>query len=102
MDDNSYVALSEKVTATFYDDEHEEWTQETMTIADVLDSVCDDYTVIPSAQPEIKTGRWKEHIFDGIMGGRPRALICTQCNTISLCAYDFCPNCGAKMLKTEN
>lgn len=54
MSDNGYVALSEKVTATFYDDEHEEWMQKTMTIADVLDSVCDDYTALPSAQPGIK------------------------------------------------
>lgn len=47
------VCLSEKVIATFFDVEHEEWTQQTVTIADVLDSVCDDYTVLPSAQPEI-------------------------------------------------
>ena len=48
-----YVDLSERVTATYYDDEHEEWSQKTVTIADVLDFVCDDYTVLPSAQPEI-------------------------------------------------
>jgi len=60
MDDNGYVALSEKVTATFYDDEHEEWTQKTMTIADILDSVCDDYTTIPSAQPETYKEKLKE------------------------------------------
>ena len=48
----SCVDLAEKVTATCYDVEHEEWTQRTMTIADVLDSVCDDYTILPSAQPE--------------------------------------------------
>ena len=47
-----YVDLSERVSATFYSDEYEEWTQQTVTIADVLDSVCDDYTVLPSAQPE--------------------------------------------------
>lgn len=47
-----YVDLSERVTATFYDQEYEEWTQQTVTIADVLDSVCDDYTVLSSAQPE--------------------------------------------------
>ncbi len=47
-----YVDLSERVTATFYSDEYEEWTQQTVTIAEVLDSVCDDYTVLPSAQPE--------------------------------------------------
>ena len=48
-----YVDLSERVTATFYSDEYEEWTQQTVTIADVLDSVCEDYTVLPSAQSEI-------------------------------------------------
>lgn len=46
------VDLSERVSATFYDQEHEEWTQQTVTIADVLDSVCDEYTVLSSAQPE--------------------------------------------------
>lgn len=48
-----YVDLSERVTVTFYSDEYEEWTQRTATIADVLDSVCDDYTVLPFARPEI-------------------------------------------------
>lgn len=48
------VDLSERVSATFYDQEHEEWTQQTVTIADVLDSVCDEYTILPSAQPEPK------------------------------------------------
>lgn len=57
------VDLAERVSATFYDQEYEEWTQQTVTIADVLDSVCDDYTVLPSAQPEIvrcKDCQWWE------------------------------------------
>lgn len=45
------VDLAERVTATFYSEENEEWGQKTVTIADILDSVCDDYTVLPSAQP---------------------------------------------------
>lgn len=45
------VDLSERVSATFYDEEHEEWTQRTVTIADVLDSVCDDYTILPFTYP---------------------------------------------------
>lgn len=45
------VDLAERVDATFYDQEHEEWTQKTVTIADVLDSVCDEYTILPPAQP---------------------------------------------------
>ena len=47
------VDLSERVTATFYDEEHEEWSQKTVTIMDVLDSVCDEYTILPSAQPNL-------------------------------------------------
>jgi hypothetical protein len=50
---------------------------------------------------EPKTGEWREHIFDGIMGGRPRALMCTRCNFISLSACNYCPNCGARMLRGE-
>jgi len=49
------VDLAEKVTATFYSEEYEEWTQQTVTIADILDSVCDDYTILPSAQ---RKGKW--------------------------------------------
>ena len=45
-----YADLSEVVTTTCYDEEHEEWTIKTTTIGDVLDSVCDDYTVFPSTQ----------------------------------------------------
>ena len=49
------VDLAERVTATFYDQEYEEWTQRTVTIADVLDSVCDEYTILPIVQPDIDT-----------------------------------------------
>lgn len=45
-----YADLSEVVTTTFYDDENEEWSIKSTTIRDVLDTVCDDYTVFPSTQ----------------------------------------------------
>lgn len=48
-----YVDLDERVTAQFYDQEYEEWTMRTVTVEDVLNSVCDEYTVLPSAQPEL-------------------------------------------------
>ena len=51
-------------------------------------------------EPEQKTGRWMEHIFnDGIMGRRPRALMCSQCNTLSLYRTNFCSSCGAEMIQ---
>lgn len=102
LDDNGYVALSEKVTATFYDDEHEEWTQKTMTIADILDSFCDDYTVTPSVQPERKTGRW----IQGTVGLMVTEYKCSECGrTVRddtgydvYKDYPYC-HCGAEMRK---
>ena len=47
-----YVDLSEKVTATYYDEQYEEWDHHTVTVEDVLNEVCDDYTVLPSVQSE--------------------------------------------------
>ena len=95
------VDLSERVTATFYDDEHEEWSQKTVTIRDVLDSVCDVYTVLPSAQPERKTGRWIKH---GIGHENvPWGFDCSECgewfviDSKYIDRYKFCPNCGADM-----
>ena len=89
-----YVDLSERVTATFYSEEYEEWTQQTVTVADVLDSVCDDYTVLPSAQPERKRGKW-------INDGDPATWVCSNCD-YRVTGYNntkFCPNCGADMRK---
>lgn len=44
-----------------------------------------------------KEGEWQQHIFDGIMGKRPTAWVCTMCNCLSVYKTDYCPNCGAKM-----
>lgn len=48
-----------------------------------------------------KTGKWEEYFFDGPMARRPRALMCSCCDTICLYTYNFCPNCGADMRKEE-
>ena len=64
-----YVNLSERVTATFYDEQNEEWTQQTVTVADVLDSVCDDYMVVEL--PEIIRCRDCKHVsLNGVYGCR--------------------------------
>jgi ribosomal protein S27AE len=102
------VDLDEKVIATFYSEECEEWTQQTTTIEDVLDSVCDDYTVLPSAQLERKKGQW-------ILSDDREWKTCSECGAevdvsmgtgvyVGLDAVDelrFCPNCGAMMLRGE-
>lgn len=99
------VDLSERVTATYYDQEHEEWTKHTVTIADVLDSVCDDYTILPYVQPTIDAepvqhGKW--------IYGNDFHWYTASC---SACGYQrrtdikatrwnqwkYCPMCGTKM-----
>ena len=90
------VNMAEKVTATFYDDEHEEWSQKTVTIADILDSVCDDYVVIDT---EPKHGHW---IF--IRDEENNGLYeCSVCHSGDIHAKErdvpYCWNCGAKMDK---
>ena len=88
-----YVDLSERVTAQYYDAEYEEWTQETTTIAEILDSVCDDYTVLPSTQPQHMKGKWVDKS-GGIEGAWN---YCSVCGEQAIDLYDFCPNCGADM-----
>ena len=91
------VDLDERVTAQFYDAECEEWTMQTCTIADVLDSVCDEYTVLPSAQPERMKGKWERHYCED---GNPDGWRCDNCDEwyyFGQTLPNFCPNCGADM-----
>lgn len=111
------VDLSESVTATYYDDEHEEWSKKTVTIRDVLDSVCDDYTVI---EPERKKGTPLLEKREWIEGYENRwyrkKFYCASCGIkIKFESWDekrcfgkgtilrdnnmpnFCPNCGAEI-----
>ena len=92
------VDLDERVTAQFYDQECEEWTMQTVTIEDVLDSVCDEYTVLPAAQPERKKGKWTKI--------SPASIYeCSVCGqtvmTDDIEAYSYCHGCGVKMEVSE-
>lgn len=93
------VDLSEMVTATYYNDEHEEWSQKTVAISDVLDSVCDDYTVI-EAEP-VKHGTWGENIY-----GYRKCSVCGRVTQVDECMreplYLYCPYCGSRMDGEEN
>ena len=99
-DDRDMVCLSERVSATYYDDEHEEWTQKSVTIAEVLDSVCDEYTVVPSAQPEREKGEWIDYTEYGYVE-------CPFCKSATNCdgnkdELHFCFSCGADMREEEH
>lgn len=107
---NRYVDLSEKVTATYYDEQYEEWDHRTVTIEDVLNEVCDDYTVLPTVEP--RTGKWIPHhdkvmLFDGMSIGGMTCSVCgwnthNKMHLIFGCPYKYCPNCGSLNEESEH
>lgn len=46
---------------------------------------------LPSATPKEKTGKW---IFDEILD---RHYYCSECKSMGVDYWDYCPECGAKM-----
>ena len=52
-----FVDLAQRVTAIYYDDEHEDFLEKTVTIEDLL-CPCDHYTVVTLPEPQRKTGKW--------------------------------------------
>lgn len=51
---------------------------------------------LPPVTPKPKTGHWKYRDL-----GNARHLYCSECKLASLTEYDFCPNCGAKMIELQ-
>lgn len=87
--DDERVSLFETVTATYYDEENEEWSQRIVTVRDVLDSVCDEYTVLPSAETEIiKCKDCKYASPNGKYGCK--AYHFKPCETHTMYADDYC------------
>lgn len=86
-----------KIMAQLYDDEHEEWVQKEMTVADYLsfsDTAIPFVDAVPVAHAKWLTlhgdsrlmcsrCKWKEHVPTAM--GEP---------TI----WEYCPSCGAKMI----
>jgi hypothetical protein len=98
-----YVDLSERVIGYYYDDEYEEWIEKTVTVEELLDTACDDYTVVemPSTEPQRMKGKWIKR------GVTINCSICKHCNWSecfeqTVMSFNYCPNCGADMRGREN
>ena len=50
---------------------------------------------LPSIQPQPKTGYW---IFDEILD---KHYYCSECKSMGVDYWDFCPYCGAKMVEPQ-
>jgi hypothetical protein len=97
-----YVDLSERVIGYYYDDEYEEWIEKTVTVEELLDTACDDYTVVemPYVEPQRMKGKWIEltntnHTYICSVCGRMLVNIPDGKNKVTK-NYPFC-HCGADM-----
>ena len=57
--------------------------------------VADNLRKLPPVTPQPKTGRW---IFDEILD---RNYYCSECKSMGVDYWDYCPNCGAKMVEPQ-
>lgn len=61
-----------------------------------LTQAWDGFEKLPPVTPKEKTGHWEYVQYDG----NPNIgnLHCSECNRIAGFEYNFCPNCGARMV----
>lgn len=55
----------------------------------------EDVETLPPVNPQPKIGHW---IFDEILD---RHYYCSECKSMGVDYWDYCPNCGAKMEEVE-
>jgi len=63
----------------------------TREVRPLLDSIHE----LPSVAPQPKIGQW---IFDEILD---KHYYCSECKSMGVDYWDYCPNCGAKMQEVE-
>lgn len=82
------------IEVQIYDEEHEEWSVETMTVEDCLARFADTPTIIEMDRPH---GEWINH-FDDLFPAES-SIECSVCHEEQPLGIDdnYCPNCGARM-----
>ena len=58
-------------------------------------TIMQDILDLPPVNPQPKTGHW---IFDEILD---KHYYCSECKSMGVDYWDFCPNCGAKMVEPQ-
>lgn len=87
-----FVNADTLIQVQVYDEEHEEWSVETMTVEECLARFADVPTIIEMDRPQ---GEW-------INDTRYSGWTCTHCNYHDGNKTDnFCSNCGARMFAKD-
>ena len=78
-----------KVHISIYNGQYEEYTDEEMSIADILDSYSDEGC---PDEVERKKGKWIK---------RGKIFQCSECEKFSITQDNYCSNCGSQNEVTE-
>jgi hypothetical protein len=62
---------------------------------DIISKHIQRLRALPSVTPQPKTGHW---IFDEILD---RNYYCSECKSMGVDYWDYCPYCGAKMIEPQ-
>lgn len=87
------------VTASLFDDEHEEFINKKMTIAEYLDSFTEEgCPPAVEAEPIIHAKWWRYPLSQvGFPDHIYMMRQCSECKKVFDQKWNYCPNCGAKM-----
>lgn len=98
------------ITVSLYDDEHEEFVNKRMTIAECLDSFAEEGCPHAVEAEPVRHGRWVEYPeclkYENAYGDID--IVCSCCEAVfnvmdnDTDRFDYCPHCGAKMDEVKN
>ena len=65
---------------------------------DIVVSLMMEIEEAPTIEPERKKGRWEIYVISPFDGEGCR---CSECGTEGVPYWDYCPNCGARMVRED-
>lgn len=87
------ISRAEVLKKAFYTETEEGWSGYTVDVKDIKD--------LPSVQPKHKTGTWRKDIDNSRRWDRVR-FYCSECGSWQTYGEtDYCPSCGARMIKPQ-
>ena len=97
-----WINAEQQVTVTIYDEEHEEYLDRIMTVEEMLDTYTKDGCPTMYSNPARK-GRWIQEwgVVDETTGNIGWRDSCSKCGNFGHKDMNYCPNCGAMMIKLK-
>lgn len=92
-----YIDIDALIDAQLYDDEHEEWNWQRMSVRDYLFLACDVLPTAADVRPVVR-GEWTHEHLVSTAGWCYEVIRCSECGwDYPMLETNYCPHCGADM-----